>query len=127
MIDTTEDNVVVLFKTFEELQRDERQIVADLDGDLDEILRRCELAIIGLEGDSTELAKLGGADQQLAKSAATRLLFENHNCDTAARMQAHNECLRAAIEARKKADKLMHGHGALCRRSARRAAAVARK
>ena len=70
------ENVIVLFKSQEELQRDWQQMRANADAEWSAIFRENGLIKAALNGDVGTLAKAADSDVVLAKIEATRLKSE---------------------------------------------------
>lgn len=130
-----ESNVVPLFKTFEELQSDEAEIIADFNAELDEATKLLELTFAALQDDGDALAKLDSADLTLAKSTADRLLAERRRQNpkfgfatvvALAKLGAKTAALTAVRDALLKRNRRLFGLDNLAKRSARHAAAMAR-
>jgi hypothetical protein len=151
---TEKDNVVPLFKTFEEMQRDEEAILADFEKDWHGAFKAFEVASDAVLDDEAPLAKVittpaplvalqkSGAIAALSKldwslAAEVETMFKNFAAVSAEHrrlkkkieaghkaMQNLENARRAAIERR---DERMFGHGALRRRSQRFASAHARR
>jgi hypothetical protein len=131
-----ESNIVPLFKTFEELQRDEQEIIADFNAEIDAAQKLLDLTFTALRQDTEALRKFDSADQALAKATADRLIADNRgrpalakvDPDTIvalAKFDAKTVALTAVRDALLKRNHRIFGHDALSRRSARHTAAVA--
>lgn len=118
-----ESTIVPLFKTFAELQRDEQEIIADFNAELDTAQKILDLTFAALRNDT--LSKLDSADQALAKTTANRLLANNNGCPTRAKFDAQTAALTAVRDALLKRNRRLFGHDALSKRSARHIAALA--
>ena len=140
------ENITVLFRTFEELARDEEKIHADFHGDWDQAKKALEAA-----NSAVPLAKVVTVDprvtamfdalKKLAKLMPQRRSeIEKMSADLtdlatrASNVQRDHEALTAEHQALKlfkaavaKRDERMHGFGALARRSQRFANAQLRK
>jgi hypothetical protein len=120
------DNVLPLFKTYEEMHADECEIHKQHYDDWHAAYRRWDLVNAALADDETELHKLAAGDTelQLAKSEAQRLKKQHGGI---AEFLADGELaskLRSLVEKR---NERLYGLGALAKRSMRFASAQARK
>jgi hypothetical protein len=119
------ENVVVLFKNFEDLKRDEGQILKEYAAEWERAYVMFDMTEVAFNKDETALAKFDGADLALAKSEAERL--RSSGSMTTAKVQALvtlTKSLKAAVDRRN--DRLF-GHTALAKRSMRFASAHARR
>ena len=64
----TEDNVVVLFKKFEDLQRDEAEITGEFMAEWERAYRKFDIVQAAINGDHVALAKFADPEVALAKS-----------------------------------------------------------
>jgi hypothetical protein len=120
-------NVVPLFKTFEQLQSDEAEILADYEAELDAAVKADDLARAGLGIDKDELSKLNTVDRELAKAAADRLLGEARGDVAIAKANLRTEGLTAIRDALRKRNERLFGIGELAKRSRRFATAASRR
>jgi hypothetical protein len=118
--------LIVLFKSYDELRRDECEVYREHYDAWHAAYRRWDLVKAALADDDTELAKLAGSDRELglAKSEAARLKKQHGdlagffaNVELAAR-------LRALVEKRNAS---LYGVSALAKRSLRFAMASERR
>jgi hypothetical protein len=119
----TEDNVVVLFKTFEDLKRDEDQILSEYEAEWAKAYSVWDMTNAAIDDDATAMAKFAGPEMTLAKTEAARLKAKYRVPETQA-MVTLVKSPKAAVE--KRNDRLF-GYTALARRSMRFASAHANK
>jgi hypothetical protein len=118
--------LIVLFKTFEELQRDECAIYKEHYDAWHAAYRHWDLIMAALANDENELTKLaaGGAELELAKSEAARLKKRHGELAEFYTSAALAKQLRELVEKR---NERLYGHSALSKRSVRFASAHARR
>jgi hypothetical protein len=122
----TEGNIVVLFRTFEDLQRDEQKIMKDYFAEWEAAYARFDVAQAAINGDNTALAKFADADVSLAKAAVESSIRKYGDTGVAdvgsvARLASD---LKASVTKR---DERLYGMSALAKRSRRFAMASERR
>jgi hypothetical protein len=115
--------LIVLFKSFAELQRDEDLILKQYAAEWERAYVIYDMTEAALNSDKTALAKFAGPELALAKAEAARLKSKYRAPETQA-MVTLVKSLKAAVE--KRNDRL-YGHTALAKRSMRFAMAQDRR
>lgn len=117
------ENVVVLFKTFEDLKRDEDLILREYAEEWEKAYVIFDMTEAALTNDSAALAKFGGPELTLAKAEAARLKSKYHAPESQA-MVTLVKSLKAAVDKR---NERLFGVGEVARRSRRFAMASERR
>jgi hypothetical protein len=122
----TGDNIVVLFRTFEDLQRDEQKIMKDYFAEWEAAYKRFDVAQAAISGDNTALAKFDNTEVALAKAEVESSIKKYGNTGVAevssvARLASD---LKASVTKR---DDRLYGMSALAKRSRRFAMASGRR
>jgi hypothetical protein len=115
-----ETNIVPLFKTFDELDRDEHAIALAFYNEWQAAYRRWDLVKVVLADDNVTLTKLDVGDIELAMAKSAAGKFRSRRDPTIGADAELAAALRAACEKR---DARMFGFGALAKRSQRFASA----
>ena len=123
---TSENNIVVLFRSFDELAQEQHEIEAQYHIDWHKAYAVYDRTIAALEGDDTALAKFEAPEIALAKAEAARLKSENWRISLAKMdvVRKLAETLVALTDAR---NERLYGFNALVKRSVRFAAAQERR
>jgi hypothetical protein len=122
-----ENKIVPLFKTFEEMQRDEEEILKDFAAEWEHAYVLNDMAFAAIENDETAMAKFAGQPEMALAKAEVERQESKYSGDTLARVKATAALakrLRAAVEKR---DARLYGLSALAKRSMRFASAHARR
>jgi hypothetical protein len=117
------ENVVVLFKSFEDLKRDEDLILKEYAEDWEKAYRIFDMTTAALNNDAAALAKFVGPELALAKADAERIKSKFAVPDVQA-MVTLVKSLKAAVDKR---NARLFGCTALAKRSLRFASSHARK
>ena len=117
------ENVVVLFKTFEDLKRDEDLILKEYAAEWEKAYVIFDMTEAALNNDAGALAKFIGPDLALAKAEAERLKSKYTAPETQA-MVTLVKSLKAAVDKR---NERLFGYTALAKRSLRFASAHGRR
>jgi len=122
----TGENIVVLFKKFEDLQRDEQKILHEFCCEWEAAYKRFDVVQAAISGDNAALAKFDGTEVALAKSDVERSIKKFGDTGVAdvgsvAKLAAD---LKAAVEKR---NGRLFGFTALGKRSMRFAMAQDRR
>ena len=117
-------NVVPLFKTFEELHRDEIAIFKHHHDEWTAAFRQWDLVCAALQNDEGELTKLAGAGAELSIAKAAAARFKAHPAPELAAAADLAKRLRALAEDR---DERLFGLGDVAKRSLRFASAQQRR
>jgi hypothetical protein len=119
------ENVIVLFKTFEDLKRDEDQILSEYEAEWAKAYSVWDMTNAAIDDDATAMAKFAGPEMTLAKAEAARLKSKCNGSIAVANsgaMVTLVTSLKAAVEKR---NTRLFGFGALAKRSQRFASARA--
>jgi hypothetical protein len=122
---TDEENIVVLFKTFEDLKRDEDKIIGEYEAEWAKAYSVWDLTRAVIDDDKTELAKFAAAPELALIKADVAASVKKYKDTAVANAHATAVCaasLRAAVEKR---NNLLFGYSALAKRSLRFASAHA--
>jgi hypothetical protein len=121
------ENVIVLFKTFEDLKREEDLILSEYEAEWAKAYSAWDMTSAAIDDDATAMAKFAGPEMTLAKAEAARLKSKCNGSVAVANsgaMVTLVKSLKAAVD--KRNDRLF-GYSALAKRSMRFALAHANK
>jgi hypothetical protein len=122
-----EDNIVVLFKTFEDLKRDEDLILREYAEEWEKAYVVFDMTTAVIHDDQTAMAKFAGPEMALAKSEAERLKSQYGGSIAVAESKAMVTLVKGLKAAVEKRNERLFGHTSLAKRSLRFAMAHERR